>query len=47
MLVIAAILVVVGGAFLAVDGRWIGWVVLGGGLAALFAITRWAVRNWD
>jgi hypothetical protein len=46
-LVIAAILVIVGGALVAVEGRWIGWVVLGGGLAALFAITRWAVRNWD
>jgi F0F1-type ATP synthase assembly protein I len=46
-LVIAAVLVVVGGAALAVDGQWFGWVVLGGGLAALLAVTRWAVRNWD
>jgi hypothetical protein len=47
LLVIAALAVVVLGAVWSIDGQWYGFVLLGGGLAALIALTVWAIKNWD
>jgi F0F1-type ATP synthase assembly protein I len=47
LLAIAALLVVVLGAVWSIDGQWIGFLLLGGGLATLIAVMLWAVKNWE
>ena len=47
LLMIAAILLVILGAIWSIDGQWIGFVLLGGGIAALIALMLWAVKNWE
>ena len=47
LLVVAALLVTVLGGALAIGGRWLGLVVLAGGVVALIALTVWSIRNWD
>jgi hypothetical protein len=47
LLVIAALLLVVLGAVWSIDGQWIGFVLLGGGLAALIVLMLWGSNNWE
>jgi hypothetical protein len=30
-----------------IDGQWIGFVLLGGGLAALIVLMLWSIKNWE
>jgi hypothetical membrane protein len=47
LLAIAAILVTLVGAFLAIDHKWYGLVLLGAGLVSLIAVAAWSIRNWE
>ncbi|HEU5216492.1 MAG TPA: hypothetical protein VFU30_13240 [Gaiellaceae bacterium] len=47
LLVVGAVILVVAGGFLAITGRWYGFVLLIGGFAALFGLLAWGLKNWD
>jgi uncharacterized membrane protein len=47
VLVVVSVLLVVAGGLLAIAGRWFGFVLLGGGFAALFGLLVWSLKNWD